>query len=90
MLSEGKARICRFSCNKRTAPGLPVALVWLGRDDYSTGDWPAVRAYAAAAYSGYLLGTPPVGDFLEEGLLMLGYFYREFEKNGSDPPGRGP
>lgn len=54
-----------------------VALAWLGRDDYSAEDWPAVRADAARAHNRrtaeYLLGTPLLGDFLEEGLSLLGY-----------------
>ncbi len=60
-----------------------VALVWLGRDDYSASDWPAVREEAARAHNertaSYLLGMPLVGDFLEEGLSMLGYSCEEFE-----------
>ena len=60
-----------------------VALVWLGRDDYSASDWATVRAEAARAHNQrtaeYLLGTPLVGDFLEEGLSMLGYSCEEFE-----------
>jgi len=60
-----------------------VALTWLGRDDYSADDWPTVREEAARAHNQrtaeYLLGTPMVGDFLEEGLSMLGYSCEEFE-----------
>lgn len=60
-----------------------VALAWLGRDDYSANDWSAVRAEAARAHNertaDYLLGTPLVGDFLEEGLSLLGYSCEEFE-----------
>ena len=60
-----------------------VTLVWLGRDDYSAGDWPAVREEAARAHNQrtakYLLGMPLVGDLLEEGLSMLGYSCGEFE-----------
>ena len=60
-----------------------VALVWLGRDDNSASDWPAVREEAARAHNqrtaAYLLGTPLVGDYLEEGLSMLGYSCQEFE-----------
>jgi hypothetical protein len=62
-----------------------VALTWLGRDDYSAADWPEVRAEAARAHNeqtaNYLLGTPQLGDFLEEGLSMLGYSCEEFEMN---------
>ena len=60
-----------------------VALMWLGRGDYSVSDWPAVREEAAYAHNNrtarYLLGTPLLGDFLEEGLSMLGYSCEEFE-----------
>ena len=60
-----------------------VALAWLGRNDYSASDWPTVREEAARAHNQrtaeYLIGTPLVGDFLEEGLSMLGYSCEEFE-----------
>ena len=62
-----------------------VALAWLGRDDYSANDWAAVRQEAARARNertaSYLLGTPLLGDFLEEGMSMLGYSCEEFEIN---------
>lgn len=63
-----------------------VALSWLGRDDYDAVDWPSVREEAAGAYNArttasYLLGTPMLGDFLEEGLSMLGFSCEEFEIN---------
>jgi len=60
-----------------------VALTWLGRDDYTADDWPTVRAEAERAHNertaGYLLGIPLLGDFLEEGLSMLGFSCEEFE-----------
>ncbi len=60
-----------------------VALTWLGRDDYSAADWTTVREEAARAHNQrtaeYLLGTPLLGDFLEQGLSMLGYSCEEFE-----------
>lgn len=53
-----------------------VALVWLGRDDYTVEDWAEVRAQAASAdkvrTSLYLLGNPQLGDHLEEGLAVIG------------------
>jgi hypothetical protein len=62
-----------------------VALMWLGREDYTAADWPTVREEASRAHNdrtaGYLLGTPLLGDFLEEGLSMLGYSCEEFEIN---------
>ena len=60
-----------------------VALTWLGRDDYSAADWTSVREEAARAHNNrtaaYLLGIPQLGDFLEEGLSMLGYSCEEYE-----------
>ena len=60
-----------------------VALTWLGRDDYTANDWPAVREEAERAHNDrtaqYLLGIPLLSDFLEEGLSMLGYSCEEFE-----------
>lgn len=60
-----------------------VALAWLGRDDYSASDWSTVRDEAARAHNertaAYLLGMPLLGDFLEEGLSLLGYSCEEFE-----------
>jgi hypothetical protein len=61
-----------------------VTLTWLGRDDYTAEDWPSVRAEASRAHNNrtanYLLGEPLLGDFLEEGLSMLGYSCAEFER----------
>lgn len=60
-----------------------VALAWLGRDDNTARDWPRVRAEARAAHNErtarYLVGMPLLGDFLEEGLSLLGYSCEEFE-----------
>jgi hypothetical protein len=60
-----------------------VALTWLGRDDYGASDWPTVREEAARVHNertaNYLLGTPLLGDFLEEGLSLLGRACEEFE-----------
>jgi hypothetical protein len=60
-----------------------VALAWLGREDYTADDWRSVREEASFAHNErtaeYILGTPMIGDFLEEGLSMLGYSCEEFE-----------
>jgi hypothetical protein len=68
-----------------------VAMVWLGRDDYSAADWSGVRAEAAHAHNertaSYLLGMP-CSDFLEEGLSMLGHSCEEFETGGPESVGR--
>jgi hypothetical protein len=60
-----------------------VAMAWLGRNDYTAADWPAVRQEAADAHNertaAYLLGMPNLGDLLEEGLSMLGFSCEDYE-----------
>ena len=60
-----------------------VALAWLGRGDGTAADWPSLRAQAARAHNRrtatYLLGMPQLGDYLEEGLSLLGRSCEEFE-----------
>lgn len=62
-----------------------VALAWLGRDDYSAADWPEVRKEAARAHNkktaSHLLGMPMLGDFLEEGLALLGHSCEAFDRD---------
>ena len=62
-----------------------VTLMWLGRDDSTADDWAALREEAVRAHNEhtaeYLLGTPLLGDFLEEGLSKLGYSCEEYEIN---------
>ena len=54
-----------------------VALMWVGRGDYSVDDWDAALAYAAeaggVATADYLIATPLLADYLEEGLSQHGY-----------------
>jgi len=63
-----------------------VALAWLGRDDNTIEDWPALREEAARAHStrtghtaNYLLGMPLVSDYLEEALSLFGQSCEDFE-----------
>ena len=60
-----------------------VALMWLGRDDYSVADWESVRADAAAAHNDrtarYLCGDPLLADCLSDGLSLLDYSCAKFE-----------
>jgi hypothetical protein len=60
-----------------------LALTWLGR-----GDFPSfAQARRAAEDVGdkhipsYLMGTPQLGDYLEEGLAQLGISLEDFERN---------
>lgn len=54
-----------------------VALMWLGRGDYSLDEWEEALGYAAEADSvstaDYLIATPLLADYLEEGLSLHGY-----------------
>jgi len=58
-----------------------VALMWLGRGDFSEDEWEAALAEARSEWTRhtaeYVIGTPLVADFLEEGLSMLGYSCEE-------------
>jgi len=62
-----------------------VAIAWLGRGDYTADDWQTVRGEAADAHNdktaGYLLGMPLLGDYLEEGLSLIGRDCEEYELN---------
>ena len=53
-----------------------LALVWLGRGDYDRQSWrealAEARGSADARETRYLLGTPLLADYLEEGLAQLG------------------
>ena len=60
-----------------------VALAWLGRDDFIS----FAEAHEEAEsmrdrhIPDYLVGTPQLGDYLEEGLARLGLSLEEFEIN---------
>ncbi len=54
-----------------------IAMAWVGRGDYRREEWEDARALAQERHrehsSGYLMGMPTLGDYLEEGLAALGY-----------------
>lgn len=54
-----------------------VALMWLGRGDYSEDEWNEALDDARGRLSDhtaeYVIATPLVADYLEEGLSALGY-----------------
>jgi hypothetical protein len=60
-----------------------IALMWLGRGDFSSFD--EARAEASAMSDKhiprYLIGTPMLADYLEEGLTQVGVSLEEFEIN---------
>jgi hypothetical protein len=53
-----------------------VALMWLGRGDFTADEWDdalkQARTDRSAPTADYLMGTPLLPDFLEEGLSLLG------------------
>ena len=60
-----------------------VALFWLGRGDGDASDFPDLieqaRSQQGKSTSRYLLGSPLLGDYLEEGLERLGIDTSEIE-----------
>ena len=60
-----------------------LALTWLGRGDFPTFD--QARGEAADVRDkhipSYLIGTPKLGDYVEEGLAQMGYSLEQFEVN---------
>jgi hypothetical protein len=54
-----------------------VALMWLGRGDYSEDEWKTAlkdaRSRRNRRTAEYLISTPMVADYLEEGLSLMGY-----------------
>ena len=60
-----------------------IALTWLGRGKYSS--FAEAREEASDMRDKhipeYLIGTPKLGDFLEEGLAQLGYSLEDFERD---------
>ncbi|MBX6322423.1 MAG: DUF3775 domain-containing protein [Rhodospirillaceae bacterium] len=60
-----------------------VALAWLGRGDYTIESWDEAVAEARAAHNDrtadYLIGTPLLGDYLEQGLAAHQLSCEEYE-----------
>jgi len=60
-----------------------LALTWLGRGDYTKNEWSAALAEARRIHdkkeTGYLVGTPLLGDYLEEALSQFGYSIEDYE-----------
>lgn len=61
-----------------------LALMWLGRGDYDAGSWSEAlrqaRETQSATETEYLLGTPLLGDYLEEGASALGLSLEDFQR----------
>jgi len=54
-----------------------IAMVWVGRGDFSKSEWQAARNLARQRHhrqsADYLMGMPTLGDLLEDGLTQLGH-----------------
>jgi hypothetical protein len=61
-----------------------LALTWLGRGDYDAGDWREALRQARQARTEreteYLIGTPLLADYLEEGAAALGLSLEDEEE----------
>jgi len=57
-----------------------LALTWLGRGDFDRSEWRKALAQAREIHNAneteYLIGTPLLGDYLEEAVSTLGYSLR--------------
>ena len=60
-----------------------LALAWLGRGDFTSFVQARQEAEDVSTkhIPRYLVGTPQLGDYLEEGLSQLGYSLEDFELN---------
>jgi hypothetical protein len=60
-----------------------LALTWLGRGDFAsfTEARQAAEEVTDKHIPSYLMGTPQLGDYLEEGLSQLGVSLEDFERN---------
>lgn len=60
-----------------------LALTWLGRGDYSKEEWRDALRDARQVHdekeTDYLIGTPLLADYIEEGLSQLGYSIEDYE-----------
>ena len=60
-----------------------LALTWLGRGDYAKEEWRDAVEEARRIHdekeTQYLIGTPLLADYLEEGLSQLGYSLEDYE-----------
>ncbi len=61
-----------------------LALMWLGRGDYDAESWSEAlqqaRQTQSASETAYLLGTPLLGDYIEEGVAGLGLSLEDFRR----------
>ncbi len=63
-----------------------LALTWIGRGDFTADDWQSlmgdIKDVREQHTSDYLLGTPLLADYLEEGLSQFGLACDDFGGKG--------
>jgi hypothetical protein len=61
-----------------------VALIWVGRGDFTSDEWIEATDAARERHNGkearYLMGTPLLAAYLEEGAAQLGYSREDLEE----------
>jgi len=61
-----------------------LALMWLGRGDYDAESWSGAlqqaRQTQSASETTYLLRTPLLGEYIEEGVSALGLSLEDFQR----------
>lgn len=61
-----------------------LALIWIGRGDFTADEWRDAVRQAREARTGteadYLIGTPLLADYLEEGVAALGLALEDEER----------
>lgn len=59
-----------------------IALIWIGRGDFSFAEWKDAREAAADIGRGrfprYIAGIPLVSDYLDDSLSQLGWSYEDY------------
>lgn len=62
-----------------------VALMWLGRGTFSIEEWEDALQEAGDSWNentaNYLIGTPLLANYLEEGLTLLGYSAEDYRSS---------
>jgi hypothetical protein len=62
-----------------------LAITWIGRGDFTRGEWQEARALAVERreprLAAYFMGIPNLGDLIEEGFAQIGYSLDEYQVN---------
>ena len=68
-----------------------IALIWIGREDFTLDQWAEARQAAReidpSEVARYVSAIPIVSDYLEAALSQLGFSLNEYLDSGLHPPG---